>query len=79
VTGYQTLLLTMASTIALAAIYLLTRPEQRQAARQRTRTAVTSISSASQRTHTTPALLSNGHPAGPQHSAGVPSETAPGM
>jgi Na+/melibiose symporter-like transporter len=38
VAGYQTLLLTMASTIALAAIYLLTRPEQRQAAGQPTRT-----------------------------------------
>ncbi len=37
VVGYQTLLLTMASTIALAATYLLTRPEQRQAIRQLTR------------------------------------------
>jgi MFS family permease len=34
VTGYQVLLLAMAITTALAAIYLLTRPEQRQAARQ---------------------------------------------
>ena len=30
VAGYQTLLLAMAGTIALAAVYLLTRPEQRQ-------------------------------------------------
>jgi Major Facilitator Superfamily len=35
VTGYQVLLLAMAITTALAAIYLLTRPELRQAARQR--------------------------------------------
>jgi MFS family permease len=34
VAGYQTLLLAMAATIALAACYLLTRPEQRQAARR---------------------------------------------
>ena len=34
VAGYQTLLLAMAGTIALAACYLLTRPEQRQAARR---------------------------------------------
>jgi MFS family permease len=34
VTGYRTLLLAMAGTIALAALYLLTRPEQRRAARQ---------------------------------------------
>src|ERR1700733_3858536 len=38
VTGYQTLLLAMAATIALAAVYLLTRPEQRRAARRLTRT-----------------------------------------
>ncbi len=34
VIGYQPLLLIMASTIALAAVYLLTRPEQRRAAHQ---------------------------------------------
>jgi predicted MFS family arabinose efflux permease len=77
VTGYQTLLLAMAATIALAAIYLLTRPEQRQAARRRTRTAATT-SPASQRTHTTPVLPGNGHTAGPLDSAGAPSQTAPG-
>ncbi|MGH3208697.1 MAG: MFS transporter [Trebonia sp.] len=38
VAGYQTLLLTMAAVIALAACYLLTRPEQRQAARRRSGT-----------------------------------------
>jgi hypothetical protein len=35
-TGYQPLLVAMASIIALAAVYLLTRPEQRRAARQPT-------------------------------------------
>jgi MFS family permease len=34
VTGYRTLLLAMASTIALAALYLLTRPEHRRPARR---------------------------------------------
>jgi MFS family permease len=79
VTGYQTLLLAMAATIALAAVYLLTRPEQRRAARQltRTRTAATARP-ASQRTHTTPAPPGNGHAAGPLDSAGAPSQTAPG-
>ena len=78
-TGYQTLLLAMAATIALAAVYLLTRPEQRRAARQltRTRTAATARP-ASQRTHTTPAPPGNGHAAGPLDSAGAPSQTAPG-
>jgi MFS family permease len=46
VVGYQTLLLAMACVMALAAIYLLTRPEQRQAARQLARTAASSTSPA---------------------------------
>ena len=81
VTGYQTLLLAMASITTLAATYLLTRPEQRQAARRLTSTgtAATDTSPASsQRTHTTPAIPGNGQTAGPPDSAGAPSETAPG-
>jgi hypothetical protein len=65
VTGYQTLLLTMAGTITLAAIYLLTRPEQRKAARQLARNRTpTTTSPASQRTHTAPAPSGNGHTPG---------------
>ena len=81
VTGYQALLLAMAIMAALAATYLLTRPEQRQAAHRLTftSTAATDTSTASsQRTHTTPAIPGNGHPAGPLDSAGAPSDTAPG-
>ena len=56
VAGYQTLLLAMAATIALAGCYLLTRPEQRLAARSpaRTRTAATA-GPASRPTHPAPA------------------------
>ena len=81
ITGYQALLLAMASTTTLAATYLLTRPEQRQAARRPTftRTAAPDTSPASsQRPHTTPAIPDNGHTAGALDPASAPSETAPG-
>jgi MFS family permease len=58
VAGYQILLLAMASTITLAAAYLLTRPEQRQARRQLTFTAAAATGTSpasSQRAHTTAA------------------------
>lgn len=78
-TGYQTLLAAMASTIALAATYLLTRPEQRQPARQPTSTSMTTTAaSPSQRTSTTPPTPANAHTADPPDSAGTPSQTAPG-
>jgi MFS family permease len=80
-TSYQTLLAAMASAIALAATYLLTRPEQRQAPRQPTSTgtATTAASPASsQRPSITPAAPGNAHTAGPLDSAGAPSQTAPG-
>jgi hypothetical protein len=65
VAGYQALLLTMAATIALAACYLLTRPEQRRTARRPAaiRTAAASIA-AGHRRHQAKAVPGNGHPAG---------------
>jgi MFS family permease len=69
VAGYQFLLLAMAAIMALAACYLLTRPEQRKAA---------TGGLGSQRTHTAPAPPGNGHAAGPLDSADAPARTAPG-
>jgi MFS family permease len=80
VTGYQVLLLVMAITITLAAIYLLTRPEQRQGARRRTIIGMTATSATQtgKRTHSAPALTGNGHTAGPLDSPSAPREKARG-
>ena len=78
VAGYQTLLLAMAATVALAGCYLLTRPEQRQAARRPARTRAATAGPAGQRTHPAQARPGHGHAAGPLDCADAPAETAPG-
>jgi hypothetical protein len=80
VTGYQVLLLVTAITITLAAIYLLTRPEQRQGARRRTIIGMTatSVSPAGKRTDSAPALTGDGRTAGPLDSPSAPREKARG-
>ncbi len=72
-TGYQTLLTAMAATIALAAAYLLTRPEQRHPARQPTPTgmAASAASPASQRAFATSPAPANAHTSGPLDPAGT--------
>lgn len=74
VTGYQTLLLAMACTIALAAAYLFTRPEHRHTVRQLTRT-----SPASRRSHTVPPGTSHAAAeTAPRGSVGTATQAPPG-
>jgi MFS family permease len=79
IAGYQILLAAMATTFALAATHLLTRPEQRTAAPQPTsaRMTTTAASPASQRTSTPPATPGGTHAASPLDSAAAPGQTAP--
>jgi MFS family permease len=67
VAGYQALLLTMAATIALAACYLLTRPEQRRTVRRPATRTAAATSPAGQRSHPARALPGDGHAAGLPH------------
>jgi len=64
VAGYQALLLTMAAIMALAACYLLTRPEQRRTARRPATRTAAATSPAGQRSHPDRALPGDGHAAG---------------